>query len=254
MRKDISLSARSENFNVYMSTPEGSSDSPAQAQLPGIILLEEIWGVTDHIKNVADRFAAEGFNVIAPELLSSTGILEKVSPKAYAEMRDTEHPEIQHAAQAALREAMQPLSTPEFAIETEAKLRASFEHVLSLPNSKGSVGMIGFCFGGTWSYFFATKEPRLKACIPFYGQPPRAEDIPAISCPVLAFYGEKDEGLMKTLPDLENAMLEAGRDFSSKVYPDTGHAFFNDTNTIAYSEAAAKDAWALSLEFLRENL
>jgi carboxymethylenebutenolidase len=189
--------------------------------------------------------------VVVPDFLGDTGVLEKISPEIFKEMKD---PETRHAAQAKMRDALQPTYTPEFAQATHAKLSACFEHLMSLESSNGSAGILGFCFGGTWSFFFATKEPRLKAAVIFYGQPPKQEDIAAIRSPILAFYGEKDENLMKSLPVLKDAMLEEGKDFSSKVYSDAGHAFFNDTNKDVYNADAAHDAWNLSLEFLKENL
>jgi carboxymethylenebutenolidase len=124
---------------------------------------------------------------------------------------------------------------------------------------------MGFCFGGTYAFELAVRENknpenktstnRLAACIVFYGQPPNPlSDVEYIGCPVLGLYGEKDERLMKSLPELEEAMAKYHKDFTFKVYKNTGHAFFNDTNKYTYNEAATTDSWSIALEFLRKNL
>jgi carboxymethylenebutenolidase len=219
---------------------------------PGLILLEEIWGVDAHIKDVSDRLSREGYVVVSPELLAETGVLEKISPAIFADMQD---PEKRHAAQALMRDAMQPLSTPEFAEKTSVRLAASFDYLIKHSRVNGSIGILGFCFGGTYSFHLATQEPRLKACIVFYGQGPSPiESAANITCPVLGLYGEKDERLVSALPALTESMKKYGKDFTSIIYPNTGHAFFNDTRKDAYNKAAAEDSWKKLLEFLKKNL
>ncbi|HUD04226.1 MAG TPA: dienelactone hydrolase family protein, partial [Candidatus Paceibacterota bacterium] len=95
----------------------------------------------------------------------------------------------------------------------------------------------------------------IKACIVFYGQPPQPFDaVATISCPVLEFNGEQDERIVSTLPALTDAMKKYGKDFTSIVYKNTGHAFFNDTRAQAYNRDAATDAWKKSIDFLKKNL
>ena len=95
----------------------------------------------------------------------------------------------------------------------------------------------------------------IAAALPFYGHAPQDEtELQKINCPVYAFYGEKDTRLMETLPQLEESMKKLGKDFKYKIYPDTGHAFMNDTNPVTYNEAAAKDAWKEALGFLSEHM
>src|ERR1700722_15057633 len=149
MIQEHTLKTKNEKFKGYVAVPEGSGKHP------GLILIHAIWGVDAHIKDVTERYAKQGFVVIAPDLLGNTGILEKISPTLFADLRD---PEKKHAAQAKMRELMQPLSTQEFSDEALAKLEASFEFLSTHERCTGNIGILGFCFGGTYSFFLATKE------------------------------------------------------------------------------------------------
>jgi carboxymethylenebutenolidase len=217
---------------------------------PSLIVIEEIWGLTDHIKDVADRFAAAGYNVLAPELLPA-GLLELLTPQFQHDLFD---PEKRSAVQPLLREAMAPLHQPEFGPNAIAILRACIDHLLADTASNGAVGVVGFCFGGTYSFQLAAHDDRIKAAVPFYGQPPTVENINSIHCPILAFYGDKDTNLMESLPTLKTDLTAAQKAFELVVYEGTGHAFFNDTNAHAYNAEYAADAWKRTLSFLTANL
>jgi len=218
----------------------------------GLILIHEVWGLVDHIKDVANRFGHEGYYVLAPNLISDTDIEKYATPEL---QRDLFNPEKRNAVQPQLRQMMAPLQAPDFGDKTLAKVRGCFEYVYKQPVVKQRVAIAGYCFGGTYSFNLAVAEPRLKAAVPYYGHADQsADELKAIKCPVLYFLGEKDENLMSKLPDLKTRMAAAGVDFAAQVYPDCGHAFFNDTNPFAYNEAAAKDAWQKTLDFLAKNL
>lgn len=149
---------------------------------------------------------------------------------------------------------MAPIQAPGFAESTVDKLNKCFDYLFERAETKQNVAVTGFCFGGTYSFSLAVVEPRLKAAAPFYGHSDQpAEELRQIDCPIMAFYGEKDERLMSSLPDLKERMKQAGVNFKAQVYPNCGHAFFNDTNRFAYNEAAAKDAWQQVLHFLETN-
>ena len=230
---------------VYVSKPEGAIKG-------GLILIHEVWGLNDHIKNVADRYAKQGYLVYAPDLLVNTGIEEKVTPQL---QQDLFNPEKRNEIQPLLRELMAPIQSPDFATKTVAALKAIFEQLYSLNETNHKVAVLGFCFGGTYSYNLAVAEPRLVAAVPFYGHADQpVAELKNIKAPILAFFGEKDSGLIDKLPDLKQRMQDAGVNFTFEVYKDCGHAFFNETNPYAYNEAAAKDSWDKSLNFLRENL
>ncbi|CAN5754939.1 dienelactone hydrolase family protein [soil metagenome] len=217
---------------------------------PGLIVLEEIWGVNDHVRSVADRFAAEGYRVLSPELLPA-GVLELLTPEI---QKNLFNPEKRNEVQPKLREAMQPIHQPEYADSAVAILKACVDYLLADEGCDGTVAVLGFCFGGSYSFNLAANDTRIRAAVPFYGHPPATELIQNIACPILAFYGENDAALMESLPQLKEDMAKNGKDFEAIVYPGVGHAFFNDTNERAYGAEAAQDAWEKTLTFLRKNL
>jgi carboxymethylenebutenolidase len=136
-------------------------------------------------------------------------------------------------------------------VQTNTGLKACFDYLYDLPESGKKVSVMGFCFGGSYSFNLAIEEPRLAVALPFYGHcDADTSDLEKISCPVFAFYGENDERLISGLDELKQRMSAAKVDFTSKVYPKCGHAFFNDTNRFAYNQPAAKDAWDLVLKHL----
>jgi carboxymethylenebutenolidase len=116
------------------------------------------------------------------------------------------------------------------------------------------VGVTGFCFGGSYTFHLAAHDTRIKAAVPFYGQPPAPDEIPQITCPILAFYGDQDANLMQSLPQLKEDMARDNKQFEAVVYPGAGHAFFNDTNAYMYNPGFAKDAWEKTLAFLHKHL
>jgi carboxymethylenebutenolidase len=231
--------------NVYRADPEGD---PTGA----LIVIHEIWGLVDHIKDVADRYAAEGYLVMAPDLLSDVGVTPEIGLELMAMMNEPDEA-ARTANQPRLREAFAAHQSPDFAATAVAKLKAVVDALEAEPGIDGRIGVLGFCFGGSYSFALAEADDRVKAAVPFYGRTQPSE-VASIQCPVLAFYGDQDVRLMDGLPALEAAMTDAGVDFTAKVYADAGHAFFNDTNPRAFDPAAAGDAWGRSLEFLREHL
>lgn len=228
-------------FTAATGTPKG-----------GLVVIHEVWGLTDHIKDVAGRFAAEGYVTIAPDLMEGADIDSGQVAELQDDMFD---PEKRNAAQPRLRELMAPMQSPEFARRATDGAQQAFEYLASLTETDGRVGAVGYCFGGTYTFTLAVTEPRLRAAVPYYGHADYdADALAAINCPVLAFYGEKDDNLMASLPELRQSMAGAGVDFTAHTYPGAGHAFFNDTNPYAYAPEAADDAWRRTLDFLGSAL
>lgn len=245
MGKIISVKAQGhEDLTAYLAEPAGKCRG-------AVLVIHEVWGLADHIKDVADRFADEGYLALAPELLADI-----MDIKAAGLMQeDLFNPEQRNAAQPRLRELMTPLSDPSFGEKTMARLQACFDYLHARTATGGRVAVVGFCFGGTYSFSLAVAEPRLKLAVPFYGYTnDSVEELRQIKCPIRAFYGEQDERLIDGLPALEQRMAEARVDFEATIYPDCGHAFFNDTNRFAYNQSAAQDAWHKALGYLREFL
>jgi carboxymethylenebutenolidase len=217
----------------------------------GIILIHEVWGLNKNIRSLADRLAAEGYLVLAPDLISQTGITEKIDQSILAEAAN---PATRDEAQKKMRAIMAPIRSEEFGRETVERLKICFNYLRQEYGIK-KIAVMGFCFGGTYSYSLAVNEPALAAALPFYGHAPeKEEELAKISCPIMAFYGEKDTALVQDLPRLQNSMKKLKKDFRFKVYPNTGHAFMNDTNPTTYNKEAADDAWREALEFLKAHL
>ncbi len=231
-------------IQCYEAVPKGVTKG-------ALLLIHEIWGLNDHTKSVADRFAAEGYYVLAPSLLSEIDIADHAATLQL----DLFNPEKRNEAQPKIRALTAPIHTPEFGQKTVSRLKNCFEYLYNQPSVQQKVAVCGFCFGGSYSYSLAMSEDRLKAAVPYYGHvTTEVNELRNIHCPILAFYGEKDENLMATLPELKEAMKTADVNFEAVVYPNCGHAFFNDTNPYAYNEEAASDAWRRTLSFLETNI
>jgi carboxymethylenebutenolidase len=246
MQKDITIPFENQKVSSYYCAPDSDH------KFPGIILIHEIWGLNDQIRDVANRLQREGYAVLAPDLFEDTPIKGLLTPALAKEAFD---PKTRDQAQPKLRALFAPMQSPEFAKNMLMKLKACFSYLENDPQCNGNIGVSGFCFGGTYSFSLAIEEPKIKAAVPFYGGAPEPFDkIENLRCPVLAFYGEKDERLIGQLPAVKDAMKKYGKDFEAVVYPNTGHAFFNDKNQVMYNKEASDDAWAKMLKFLQTNL
>lgn len=134
-------------------------------------------------------------------------------------MAEVANPSTRDEAQKKLRAAMSPIMSEEFGKETVERLKKCFSH-LKQKYKVERIAVMGFCFGGTYSYSFAASEPALAAALPFYGHAPeKEEELAKISSPVMAFYGIKDIALVQSLPQLEASMKKLNKDFQYKVYP-----------------------------------
>jgi carboxymethylenebutenolidase len=234
------------DYSAYVVQPTG--------QIKGaLIVIHEVWGLVDHIKDVAERFAAQGYLVLAPDLLSAIGIEAQVGHELFT-LRNHPDEKVRAEAQPRLRDAFASLGTPGYAEWAVGALRSAVDHLEGQPGVDGRIAVTGFCFGGSYSFALAAADSRVKAAIPFYGSPNTVADASTISAPILALYGVNDPSLIDALPEVTARMTEAGVDFTSKVYEGTGHAFFNDTNPHSYDADAAQDAWSRANAFLEQHL
>jgi carboxymethylenebutenolidase len=242
MGEMIQLKFNDQEFPSYLVKPDGEVKG-------ALVVIHEVWGLTDHIKSIADRFAAEGYIALAPDFLFGNGIDIDALLGLQSGLFD---PQKRAEAQPKLRALMAPIQAPEFAILTLDKTKVCFDYLENIEGINGRVGITGFCFGGSYSFSLAVNEPKLKVAIPFYGHADFSVDaLKAITCPILAFYGDQDENLMASLPELKNKMAQAGVNFTAQVYSGCGHAFFNDTNKFTYNAPAATDAWNKTLDLLK---
>ena len=228
------------------------ADPPGEVR-GAVVVVQEIWGLTDHIIDVTDRFAALGYIAIAPDLLGHIGLTPEVGRQLQELMFAGDEAQ-RSAAQPRLRDTMNAARAPEFAAWAVPALRSVVDLLVEQEGVDDDLAVVGFCFGGSYSFALALAEPRLKAAVVFYGGFPDTGDPADLSCPVLALYGSDDHGLTDALPQLEEGMTKAGADFTPHVYDGVGHAFFNDTNAQTHHPAVAADAWQRTIGFLEQQL
>jgi len=246
----------------------------AQTPIPAVIVIQEAWGVDDHIEDVAERVAKAGYLAFAPDLYSDHGqrapslTREKIevgkeagSTMPAAAMRDPKIRE-EHLAKfpenvrATYNEAWGAIMKLIMDLDSLVpKLLDSVKFVQAHPVSNGAkVGSVGFCMGGGLSVRLACAEPSLAGSIIYYGTAPSPVDrVATINCPVLGHYGSLDERINLGIPELAAAMTKHGKKFTSHMHEGAQHAFNNET-TQRYHCKAARDSWALTLEFFRVNL
>jgi carboxymethylenebutenolidase len=218
-------------FKANGRTADGYLAKPASGRSPGVIVLQEWWGLVGHITDVADRFAAEGFFALAPDLYHG----EK-----------TKSPDDAGKLMMALNIA-----------EVSKDLRGAADYLAGLDGvSPEKVAAVGFCMGGQLALFAATEYPeRIGAAVNFYGVHPAVKpDVSRLSGPALLHFAERDKS---TPPDAAKALTKQIRDAGKKVeshFYDADHAFFNDQRPTVYNAEAAKLAWDRTLKFLRSAL
>lgn len=202
---------------------------------PGVVVIHENQGLTNHIRDIARRLAKDGYVALAPDFLSRQGGTAKVNPKGggLPNMRE-----------------LAPWPT------VAEDVASGFAYLNVLPDVRSDKhGLVGFCWGGEMTFAAATQVPTLDAAVVFYGRSPDPLDlVKNIKAPVMAHYGEKDPGVNKGIPETIEAMKKYNRVYDHKIYPGALHAFNNDTNSERYNAQAAKEAWGRTLDFFKKNL
>ncbi|MBB5632212.1 carboxymethylenebutenolidase [Cryobacterium mesophilum] len=234
------------DLTAYRAEPHGEPKG-------AVIVIHEIWGLVDHIRSVADRYAAEGYLAVAPDILSDAGVSPSVGQELH-NLAKNQDEATRMTAQPLMREKLTATREPAYGAWAISQLRRVVDYLETQPGVDGRIAVTGFCFGGSYAFALAAADPRVKAAAPFYGAPPEESDIASIACPIHAFYGGLDERLMDSLPAVSTAMADAGVDFEATVYEGARHAFFNDTNDLTYDAEAASDSWTQVLEFLEAEL
>ena len=214
-----------DSIRTYVAYPERKDKAPA------VIVIHEIYGLTDWEPTVADRLAKEGFVAAVPDLLSSK---HGKTPADETEARQ-------------LVGELEPE-------RVTADLDATFAYLNTLPAVRtGEIGTIGFCWGGGQSFRYATDNPELKAAVVCYGPAPDTASMRRIKAPVLGIYGENDARINAALPEVNAAMATYGKTFTQEVYPGTGHGFLKPGRQ-GYDSAERERAWKRILEFFRARL
>lgn len=218
-------------FKANGRTADGYLAKPSSGKGPGVVVVQEWWGLVGHITDIVDRFAAEGFVALAPDLYHG----EK-----------TKSPDDAGKLMMALNIA-----------EAAKDLRGAADYLAGLDGvSPDRVGVVGFCMGGQLALYAATVYPeRIGATVDFYGVHPSVKpDVSRLSGPVLAHFATRDKS---TPPDVANALVKQIRDAGKQVeayFYEADHAFFNDQRPTVYNADAAKLAWTRTVDFLRKAL
>lgn len=220
----IEFSSNGGKTRGYLSRPEKGTG-------PGIVVIQEWWGLVDHIKDVCDRLTNEGYVALAPDLYHG---------------QTTKSPDEAGKLMMALR-----------IDQAEKDLRGAIQYLLNHDATTGEkVGTVGFCMGGALSLYAASKNDQVGACVVFYGIHPNVKpDLANLKAPVLGIYAEKDKSTPpEAVHELEQQLMALGKSVEMHIYPDTDHAFFNDTRQGVYNPRAAEDAWRRTIEFFAKNL
>ncbi|PLS08620.1 dienelactone hydrolase family protein [Neobacillus cucumis] len=243
------------------------------ANLPAVIVIQEIWGVDAHIQNITERFAQAGYLAFAPDLYAENGNrMEDLKEERVVEVRDFldslphtvwNNPGEREQAIRELEEEKRNRVTRTFekmfggiqsSVYIENLLSANSFLRNECEASKGQgVASIGFCMGGALSALLACRDPELKGAAIFYGTSPSEDALKSINCPLYGFYGELDKRISDNIPAFADQMKSHGKLFEYEMYKDTHHAFFNDTRA-SYNVSAARDSFQKVLTFFKQVL
>ncbi|HWF31513.1 MAG TPA: dienelactone hydrolase family protein [Solirubrobacteraceae bacterium] len=222
---DIEFSSSAGDTHGYLATPKDECG-------PAVVVLQEWWGIEEHIRSVCDRLADEGFFALAPDLYGG----ETTTQPSEAEQK------------------MMALSME----KVEPQMCGAAEHLAGLDGVEGSgVGALGFCLGGGLAVWAAATCPKITAAVTYYYVMPHGKpDFANVKGPVLGHFGTADEFIKHDeAKALEAELRDAGVDVSFEYYDDAGHAFFNETDRLGtFDAAAATVSWERTVAFLRDAL
>jgi len=229
---DVPLPGSDVPIRTWVTYPERADDAPV------VIVIMEIYGMTDWIRGVADQLAADGFIAVAPDLLSGMG------PNGGG----TESLGSRDDVVAAVR----TLDSP----ESMRRLDAVREYALAIPSSNGEIGVVGYCWGGARSFEYAVHQPGLGAAVVYYGtSPAEAGMYESISAPVLGLYGGDDQRVNATIPIAQETMGGLGKTYEVEIYDGAGHGFLRaQEDREGANMGATEAAWPRTVAFFREHL
>jgi carboxymethylenebutenolidase len=217
--------AAGQTIRAYVAYPERKDPGP------GVIVIHEIFGLTDWEPTVADRLAANGLVALVPDLLSSRFARTPASPDSGRKLTALLDPD-----------------------GVMADLDAAYDYLSRLPAvRKDAIGTIGFCWGGGQSFRYATHNPRLRAAVVCYGPAPDSAALPGLRARLLGVYGEDDARINAALPAVRRWLEGLGKPFEYDIYPGTGHGFLKPGRKGSDTDQVEK-AWQRILTFYREVL
>jgi carboxymethylenebutenolidase len=227
---DVPLPGSDVKLHCWVVYPERSDKAPV------VIVIHEIFGMSDWVRGVADQLAAEGYIAIAPDLLSGLG------PNGGG--TDT--------LDGKVGEAIRKLTTDDQA----KRLDAVRDYAMAFPSASTKSACIGFCWGGTASFAYAVHQPKLNAAVVYYGTAPNDMSLlDKIQCPVLGNYGKDDARVTSTVVKTVNVMAEYKKSYEPHIYDGAGHGFLRQqSGRNGANLKATQEAWAATVAFLKKNL
>jgi carboxymethylenebutenolidase len=223
--EDVVYPGGSGDMRGYLVLPSG-----IEGPLPAVIVIHENRGLNDHIRDVARRYALEGFIALAPDFLSPAGGTPEDEDQA--------------------RDMIGALD----AQATVANGEATIAYLAGHARSNGRVGAVGFCWGGGLVNDLAVASPDLGAGVAYYGRQADTGAVARIEAPLMLHYAELDERINAGIDAYREALEANGKDFTIHIYPGVNHAFNNDTSAARYDAAAADLAFERTLGFFRQHL
>src|SRR5579862_3769994 len=230
-REWVTVKHGDRSVETFVAYPESKDKRPV------VVVIHEIFGMTDWVQDLADQIAAAGYIAVAPDLLSGMG------------------PNGGRSSSLDQNKAMEAVSHLD-ADQVTADLNAVADYGKKLPASTGKLFVVGFCWGGSQSFRYATNRPDLSAAFVFYGGPPDKDALPKIHAPVFAFYGGNDARVDATIPDATAGMKAAGKSYDPVTYDGAGHGFMRAGEAPDASDANKKardDSWARLKSLLAMN-
>ena len=227
---DIAIPGSDVKLHTWVSYPERPDKAPV------VIVIHEIFGMSDWVRSVADTLAAEGFIAIAPDLLSGFGPDGGGTDSFKGD---------------SMRAAFGKLNNDELT----KRLNAARDYGLALPSATNKSASVGFCWGGGASFTYATRQPALNAAVVFYGTPPVKGDMEKIACPVLGCYGKSDNRITSTVDATTAAMAQLHKVYDPHIYDGAGHGFMRQQDGQSGANLkAAQQAWPATIALLKKSL
>jgi carboxymethylenebutenolidase len=235
--------AASPRHGEWAMIPAGGGDSvrawvvypERNTPAPVVLVVHEIFGLSNWVRGVADQLAADGFIAIAPDLLTGHDVPE--GP-------DGAEPE---AARTAIRD-LQPA-------DVQRRLEATANYGMALPAAARSYGIVGFCWGGSASFAHAVHAPGLGASVVYYGTSPPTDALGSVRAPVLGLYGGDDARVNATIEPAATALQALGRTYEHEIYPGAGHGFLRQQDGREGANlSASRAAWQRTTAWFREHL
>ncbi|MCS6831606.1 MAG: dienelactone hydrolase family protein [Armatimonadota bacterium] len=223
--RNVVFSSGKDTVQSYLALPE------QKGSFPGLVVIHEWWGLNDWVKGQSDALAKQGYVALAVDLYRG---------------RATADPMEAHELSRALPED-----------RALRDLKAGFDYLRRLPQTRGKkLGVVGWCMGGSWALTLALHEPRLSACVIYYGRLLTDQSaLKRITCPILGIFGDSDRGIpVEMVRAFESELKRLHKRVEIHIFAGAGHAFANPNNQRGYNRQAAERAWQITLNFLQRTL